>query len=277
MCCGPVYHIRRRPTVARHDHDHYEISIVVAGTAMHETAAGRSRIGGSSVQVVAPGEVHGFYDIDGMHIINCAYLVEWLLFDVRELLSEEGLVPLFLHTALFSQAHRLQIPQWALDQDVLQACLRELHDIARECEQEKPSQAYMKWSLKKLMMVLGRSFATRDNTLLLPIRNELRSSLEYIEERIVQCESFSVASLAEQLGMSPDYFSRVFKDATGWSPMDYFQRRRVHHACWMLLNSSQSVTEVAHALGYSDSAHFSHLFRRYRGMSPRDFRRKYMI
>lgn len=92
-----------------------------------------------SVQVVAPGEVHGFYEIDGMQIINCAYLMEWLLCDLRELLAEDGLVPLFLHTALFSKVHRLRVPQWTVSDDVLESCLRELRDVVEECNREKPS------------------------------------------------------------------------------------------------------------------------------------------
>jgi AraC-like DNA-binding protein len=273
--CGPVYRIAHRPSVARHDHEHYEISIVISGAAVHETAYGRSRVHCGSVQVVAPGEVHGFYEIDGMQIINCAYLMEWLLCDLRELLVEEGLVPLFLHTALFSKINRIRVPQWTISDDVLEMCLRELRDIAAECEQEKPCLIYMNWCLKKLMMTLGRSFAVHDGEVLLPIQSDVQRALQRVEESISQGEPLNVASLAESLSMSPDYFSRVFKEATGYSPMDYFQRRRVQQACWLLLNSSQSVTRVAHNLGYSDSAHFSHLFKRYRGMSARDFRRKY--
>ena len=58
--------------------------------------------------------------------------------------------------------------------------------------------------------------------------------------------------------------------------MDYFQRRRIHHACTWLLNPRNSVTDVAVALGFSDAAHFSRLFSRYQRVSPREYRKMYL-
>ena len=58
--------------------------------------------------------------------------------------------------------------------------------------------------------------------------------------------------------------------------MDYFQQRRVHLACQLLLDGRSSVTDVASELGYADTPHFCRMFKRYRGVTPREYRRVYL-
>ena len=69
----------------------------------------------------------------------------------------------------------------------------------------------------------------------------------------------------------------MFRRATGLSPQDYFQRRRIQRACALLLDAANAATRVAAELGFADAAHFSRLFRRHMGMGPRDYRRKYAV
>lgn len=276
--CGTLYPYPGINALPPHDHEHYEIAIATQGSAIHQTSEGAFDVRRGDVLAVAPGEVHAFYRIDGLQLVNCTYLAEWLLHDVRELLDEEGLVPLFLHTALFSKAHRLQVPQWRVGEPVLQACVGEFRELAGERDRKEPSQMFMKWCLKKIMMRLHRAFAaSAEHPKLLAFDPVVQNALERVEDHILQCAPFHVADLAAEMGMSANYFSKTFKRVTGWSPMDYFQRRRVQRACSLLLTTRQSATEIAHALGYCDGAHFSHLFKRYRGVSPREFRNAYAV
>lgn len=275
---GTLYPFRGIPSLPPHNHEHHEIAIVTAGSAIHQTSAGTQPIGPGHIVAVAPAEVHGFHRIEHLHLINCTYLSELLLDDVSELRSEEGLVPLFLHTALFNKAHRFRVPEWQVSQEVIHACLHDLADIADERKRERPSQVFMKWGLKKVMMRLYRSFtASGENTHLVTFDPLIQEALDHIEEHLAQGTILRVSFLARKMRMSPDYFSRSFREATGWSPMDYFQRRRIQQACSMLLDSGRTTTEIAHTLGYSDSAHFCHLFKRYRGMTPKKFRETYNV
>ncbi len=106
-------------------------------------------------------------------------------------------------------------------------------------------------------------------------RDEIWTALDRVEESIRQSTPFSVDELSGQVGLSADHLTRIFKDATGWAPMDYFQRRRIHHACTWLLNPRHSITDVAIALGFADAAHFSRLFRQHQGLTPREYRKMY--
>ena len=55
--------------------------------------------------------------------------------------------------------------------------------------------------------------------------------------------------------------------------MQYLQRYRVNQAKPLLKNSQKSITEIALAVGFTDSGYFSRVFNRQTGMSPEAFRR----
>jgi AraC-like DNA-binding protein len=125
--------------------------------------------------------------------------------------------------------------------------------------------------------VLSRSRARQEGRDLgFHFRREVQAAIELLEDASTGAESCSVAEVARRVGMSRDHFARVFRDATGWSPLEYFQMRRVHHACNLLLNPQNRITQIAHQLGYSDAAHFNRLFKRFRGMAPRVYRKTYL-
>jgi AraC-like DNA-binding protein len=85
--------------------------------------------------------------------------------------------------------------------------------------------------------------------------------------------SLSVANIAARLGVSAAFFSARFKAESGMTPGDYLRRLRCERACELLADTRLTVTETAFRLGFSTSQHFAGVFRRYVGVSPRQFRR----
>ncbi len=81
------------------------------------------------------------------------------------------------------------------------------------------------------------------------------------------------SELAAIVRLSPCHFSRVFRDSFGCSPLEYVMRRRVEHAQGLMLSTDASLCQIALDCGMADQAHFSRLFRRYVGETPRSWRR----
>jgi len=75
---------------------------------------------------------------------------------------------------------------------------------------------------------------------------------------------------ANLCSMSPFRFSRGFKEVFGISFREYIIRYRLRQACHLLKHPSASITDVAHAVGFSDVSHFSKMFKRYLGAPPSD-------
>jgi AraC-like DNA-binding protein len=79
-------------------------------------------------------------------------------------------------------------------------------------------------------------------------------------------------TVAKQLGLSYPAFRKRFREATGYSPVDYRIRRRLESAQHMLM--VDSVAAVARRFGYSDPYAFSAQFKTFLGVSPREFQRR---
>jgi AraC-like DNA-binding protein len=85
-------------------------------------------------------------------------------------------------------------------------------------------------------------------------------------------ERTDLSSLARHAGLSVAHYSELFRGRTGYSPVDYFLRMKVQHACGLLDTSDLRIEEIAALIGYEDPFYFSRLFRRIMAKSPRDYR-----
>lgn len=82
----------------------------------------------------------------------------------------------------------------------------------------------------------------------------------------------SLEDLAGAAGLSPFYFTRMFKEATGTTPHDYLVGLRIEEATKMLTGTTLPMGEIATRVGFRTQAHFSAVFRRRTGFSPRTYR-----
>jgi len=73
---------------------------------------------------------------------------------------------------------------------------------------------------------------------------------------------------------SPAHFSRSFKQAFGEPPHAYVVRRRLEKACHLMISSTDSLSDIALGVGFSDQAHLCRLFRQAFGESPSSWRRE---
>ena len=99
----------------------------------------------------------------------------------------------------------------------------------------------------------------------------LRAVVEYIEEHLAA--GLTLGQMAAVARLSPYYFARQFKRATGLTPHQYVILRRVERAKQLLpAGTGLSLAEVAARAGFSDQSQFSHHFKRVVGVTPGQFR-----
>jgi AraC family transcriptional regulator len=82
----------------------------------------------------------------------------------------------------------------------------------------------------------------------------------------------SIAALAEEAGVHPVYFTRVFRAAVHTTPGAVARRARLERAAVELLGGENSVASVAHGAGFADHSHFCRQFRREFGVTPSRYR-----
>lgn len=95
---------------------------------------------------------------------------------------------------------------------------------------------------------------------------EIRRAIDLMNSHYA--DALTLDDLASAAMMSRYHFVRVFKNQTGQTPFDYLRGVRLARARDLLLNSSQSVSAIAHMTGFATPAHFSAAFRQYFGYPP---------
>jgi AraC family transcriptional regulator len=103
----------------------------------------------------------------------------------------------------------------------------------------------------------------------LPIA-QLRKIENFVRAHLAK--SISVETLAELAELSPFHFSRVFKQTTGMTPLEFVTRERMLQAQQLIRETSRSLIEIALEVGYTSPSHFAQVFRRTVGMAPTQFR-----
>lgn len=97
----------------------------------------------------------------------------------------------------------------------------------------------------------------------------------YIEEHY--SESLTVADVAEKIGISSGYLSTIFNQELGLGFAEYLNGLKVEHACVYLEQNYLKVYEIAYKVGFHDEKYFTKVFKKIKGMTPKDYRRNHEI
>lgn len=88
-------------------------------------------------------------------------------------------------------------------------------------------------------------------------------------------KSLSIAGVAAELSINPDYLRQLFIKHTGETPIHYLIRKRMEHACDLLRLNQETTVKIAARVGIENPYYFSRLFRNRFGLPPSQYRAKY--
>ena len=120
--------------------------------------------------------------------------------------------------------------------------------------------------LAQVETVLNRSKHLSDEA-----QRVVRQVMAYIHEQYA--EPISRGELAAHVGISERHLTHCFRQETGLTPITYLNRYRIRQARSLLEQGGMNVTEVALAVGFSDSSYFARVFREEVGVSPHAYQR----
>ncbi len=108
---------------------------------------------------------------------------------------------------------------------------------------------------------------------------EKKNQPDMIDQTIelMQKKTHTVVSLQEFAtfaGLSISHFSAVFRQRTGYSPIEYFNHLKIQRACQYLLLTNMTVKETSTHLGIDDPYYFSRMFSKLMGISPLEYRKR---
>jgi AraC-like DNA-binding protein len=95
-------------------------------------------------------------------------------------------------------------------------------------------------------------------------------SLDYMNTHFA--ESINVQDVADYVSIHRVYFTKIFTQHVGITPLHYLQKLRMERALYLLRHSTRTITEIALSLGYADLYAFTRAFSNLHGMSPSAYR-----
>ena len=87
-------------------------------------------------------------------------------------------------------------------------------------------------------------------------------------------KNYTLKKISEEFGFSISHFSYLFRNRTGYAPLEYFSILKIQRACQYLDLTNMRIKEIASKVGYNDPYYFSRVFHKIMNMSPIEYRQK---
>lgn len=119
--------------------------------------------------------------------------------------------------------------------------------------------------------LLGNALDMRDARSESRYSSMIREAQAYIQKNYMKNE-ISLSSVAAEVGVSPNHFSRIFSQETGKTFVEYLTETRMEHARYLLKTTNENSSDIGISIGYSDPHYFYYIFKKTQGMTPKEYR-----
>lgn len=103
----------------------------------------------------------------------------------------------------------------------------------------------------------------------------IKKSLQFVETNYSR--KLNVPEMAKSVGLNKNYFSTFFKENMGVTPQQYIIKFRINKACELMSNQGLTISDISRSVGYDDTLGFSKIFKKEKGISPKNYREKIIL
>ncbi len=252
-----------------HDHEATETVFVLSGSGRNFTARDRGfSLRRGTVFTVLPGQIHGYTETSDLLLIN-------LLFDA-------GKLPPALHTLYQHVAYKqifLKKPETTPNSfahaELPEESFRPLETMLLElCRANEIADLGVRHSFKlgMLLAILAKlcDLWPEQAPPVIP-RLDAGILAEYFERHLA--DPPDIYALSKFCGMSPSSLLHYFHASFGETPMAYLRKWRLDRAANRLLNTRDSIRNIASDIGFADTGVFYRAFKKAYGVTPGAYRR----
>lgn len=232
--------------VPRHEHEHAYLSLIRDGSFVEKYGRRQRIVVPGMLLVSPPGEGHSEHmDDRPVSSLNIELSDSWL-------------------QEMFEAGSPLDRPAHLDGGQVVSLRNRLLREVGRRDADSSLAIQSLTWEILHAS-VMGRHFPP-DRAM----PRWLREVRDIIDGSLINTRALS--SLAREVGVHPVHFAVVFRRFYGCSLGEYSRRRRLDEARRRIADQGISLSRISIDLGFADQSHFTRTFRRYTGMTPRQYR-----
>ena len=103
----------------------------------------------------------------------------------------------------------------------------------------------------------------------------LRPVINYISQHYT--DKIYIDELSSIIMVSPDYFTKMFRDSIGKTPIGYINGIKVNRSMQLLISTDKSIAEIADEIGFYNANYFHKIFKQYMGESPLAYRKAHRV
>lgn len=252
-----------------HEHsDFFELTIVLDGTALHNVNGESYFIKKGDVFGVSDGLYHSFSECRNFRICNIMFRPDVIFAPFPDLKHCPGFHSLFVvepylvREQKYKNRLRLNINDFEEARCLIDRMIKEY----QSCDAGFVSTvtAYFIELVSFLMRRYDSNKTDNDEI------STFSRAVAFMERNFT--EKTTVEEIAGIAGMSVRHFQRQFKGTYHITPQDYITSLRMQRAMALLTRTVDSITSIALDCGYQDSSLFARRFRKYTGVSPKEYR-----
>lgn len=256
-----------------HIHDFTELVVITGGQGRHVSGRSSYPLSAGDVFVISGTRSHNYIEMNELCLINILFDSQGMGLGRGDLTSLPGYHALFTLEPNWRKSDQFR-SRLHLSGRELNTAIAMVDQIDKELTRRAPGfQALTTSVFTQFVVFLSRHYeqaAIPDTQALL----RLGGAMAHLEQ--LQNTRVSLDDLADIAYMSKRNFLRAFKKATGTSPIKYLLQLRIRRAAADVRQSDLSITEIAFDHGFRDSNYFSRQFHQVMGLSPRDYRRRFL-
>lgn len=244
-----------------HYHPYYEIYFLISGNCRMFIDHTIYYLSAGDIVMLAPYQLHQTIYGPGQPAerFTVNFVPEYIEYFASQC-PDDGLASIFVR-------HRLSVKKE--QQDYVKDLFLQMsgETLSNDCY----SRIQLKSFLFQLLTFLGRCRdPEQPDQTLDPDDAVIQEAAQYIY--LHHSEPLTLEAVAKATHMSPAWFSRKFHRAVGLGFKEYLTHVRLESAAELLLTTNLSVTEIALTCGFSNGNYFGDVFKKVRGLSPREFR-----
>jgi AraC-like DNA-binding protein len=253
----------------RHAHNFFELIFIVSGNGTHQLNDSNFNYNEGDVFLLTPNDEHAFV-VKERTVFGYLKFTEQIFLEKTELVSDlkwrKQIDAIILHSN--------SIPGSVINRELDKESVFQLFKLIKN-EFKNPS-AYGRSVLLELfgalLIIISRNISNHNMAATFSEKDRVSAILTYIRQNVLDNEKIKISEIAKEFYMSPNYVSVFIKKHASISIQQYVIQTKMKMAERLLKQTGLTITEIAQKMNFTDSSHFTKIFKKNKGITPKTYR-----